>query len=241
VGFGEDMYSVNNSRYMLISTHIPALIKVEAASDDEPFVAIKITFTLEQIYEILKEIKNNEIKSKKEPEKGFFCDDMSTQLFNPIYRLVKLLETPTHSDFLVSLIEKEILYILLTSKSGDFLKQFVMEGSISNQIVKIVSEIKDNFSEAINMKELAYKFDMSESSLYSYFKKVMMISPLQFQKKLRLEEAKQMLLTQDIGVSDVAIAVGYDSSSHFIREYSRMYGLSPKAHIKELKYSNFDS
>lgn len=133
------------------------------------------------------------------------------------------------------LIIKEILYILLNGESGEFLKQYVMEGSITNQIVKVISEIKNNFTETLNVKELAEKFDMSESTLYHNFKKITMLSPIQFQKKLRLEEAKQLLLNQKIDVNEVAFVVGYESPSQFSREYSRMFGLPPKAHINSLK------
>jgi AraC-like DNA-binding protein len=236
VGFGDNLQGYNESRYLLASTNVPANVRIEDASEEKPYVSLKISFTLEQIYEVLKELENDEIKMKNKPDAGLFFDDMSYDLLNPISRLIKLLETPKKNmDFMAPLIVKEILYVLLNGKSGEFLKQYVMEGSSTNQIVKVISEIKNNFAETLNMKELAQKFDISESTLYHNFKKITMLSPLQFQKKLRLVEAKNMLLNQNIDAHEVAFVVGYESASQFSREYSRMFGLPPKAHITQLK------
>lgn len=236
VGFGDDMYGYNESKFLLASTHVPANVRIEQASEEKPYLALKITFSLEQIYEVLKELNDTQAKSKKKPDKGLFFDDMSMDLLNPISRLIKLLDTPQKNiDFLSPFIIKEILYVLLNGNSGDFLKQYVMEGSISSQIVKVITEIRNNFAENLNIKELSKKMSISESSLYTNFKKITTLTPIQFQKKLRLEEAKQMLLNQNIDASQVAFLVGYESPSQFSREYSRMYGLPPKAHISLLK------
>jgi AraC-like DNA-binding protein len=236
VGFGTNMYRYNESKFLLASTHVPANVRIEEASKEKPYIALKITFTLEQIYEVLKELNDNQSISKRKPEKGLFFDDMNIELLNPISRLIKLLDTPQKNiDFLSPFIIKEILYILLNGNSGEFLKQYVMEGSLSNQIVKVIAEIRNNFTENLNIKELSKKMSISESSLYTNFKKITTLTPIQFQKKLRLEEAKQMLLNQDVDASQVAFLVGYESPSQFSREYSRMYGLPPKAHITKLK------
>lgn len=108
-----------------------------------------------------------------------------------------------------------------------------MEGTVSNKIVKVISEIKENFSDKLNVKELADTISMSESSLYKHFKTITTMSPIQFQKQLRLEEAKQLLLLRNIDVSEVAFQVGYESPSQFSREFSRMYGVSPKLFMNQ--------
>lgn len=236
VGFGDDMYGYNESKFLLASTHVPANVRIEEASVERPYVSLKITFTLEQIYEVLREINEISEKPKRKSDKGLYFDDMNMDLLNPISRLIKLLDTPQKNiDFLSPFIIKEILYVLLNGNSGEFLKQYVMEGSISNQVVKIITEIKNNFTQTLNIKEISKKMGISESSLYTNFKKITMLTPIQFQKKLRLEEAKQMLLNQNIDATQVAFLVGYESPSQFSREYSRMFGLPPKAHINQLK------
>lgn len=121
---------------------------------------------------------------------------MSKRLYEPIFRLVKLLDrSKDEIDYISPLIIKEILFILINNRSGYFLNKFAMDGTTSNRVVKAISEIKDRFNEKLNIKELAQNIDMSESSLYQNFKTITSMSPLQFQKKIRLEEAKLMLLT----------------------------------------------
>lgn len=236
VGFGDNLFSYSPSTYLLSSTHLPANVKIEQASKELPYISLKLTFTLEQIYDVIKEVKLEPITDKKKLEKGLYFGDMSNLLLNPISRLIRLLDTSKENiDFMLPLIIKEIIYILLKDESGDFLQQYVMEGTNTNKIVKVITTIKDNFAEALNINQLAKDMDMSESSLYQNFKTLTTMSPLQFQKKLRLEEAKVMLLSKDMDASAVAFEVGYESPSQFSREYSRMFGLPPKAHISLLK------
>jgi AraC-like DNA-binding protein len=235
VGFANEMFSYSGKKYLLACTHIPANVKIQRASKEVPYVAVMLKFSLEQIYEVLKEINNTGISEKKGLVKGLCFDDLDDSLLEPLSRLIKLLDKPTNNiKFLSSLVMKEIIYTLL-ERNGDFLKQHVLEGTLTNQIVKAITEIKNNFTENINMKDLAKTVGISESSLYHNFKKITSMSPLQFQKKIRLEEAKQMLISQNIEASQVAFAIGYESPSQFSREYTRMFGMSPVAHTNSIK------
>ncbi|WP_298987482.1 AraC family transcriptional regulator [uncultured Campylobacter sp.] len=110
-----------------------------------------------------------------------------------------------------------------------------MQGSVSNKILKAVAKIKNEFSQKLNMKEVARECDMSESSLYHNFKVVTSLSPIAFQKKIRLEEAKNLLATKNISVAQAAFDVGYESASQFSREYTRMFGVPPKIHSEILR------
>ncbi len=237
VDFGDKLYEYNPKEYLLASTHLPAKVKILEASQEQPYISLRIKFSLEEIYAVLKEKKEKRFPHTKNVEKGLFFDDMDMKLYSAIRRFVGLLgETKEEMEFMAKLIIKEILYILISNeKSGCFLNNFVMEGSISNKIVSAISEIKTSFNEKLNMAELADKMHMSESSFYQYFKTITSMSPIQFQKKLRLEEAKSMLITKNIEANEVAFAVGYESPSQFSREYSRMYGMSPKAHSEYLR------
>lgn len=197
---------------------------------------MSLKFTLEQIYDVVKEFNHNEFNIQSKPSRGLYFDDVSEELLDPLLRLSKLLLSPKQNiDFMAPLIIKEILYILLSKNSGEFLKQYIMNGSVTNKVVEAIIIIKNNFSNPINMQELAYKLGISESSLYHNFKQITALSPLQFQKKIRLEEAKQMLLNQNADASDVAFKVGYESPSQFSREYAKIFGMPPKTHIKKLR------
>lgn len=235
VGFGEDMYSYNSSKYLLTCTNIPADIKIETASKQTPYVSLVLSFSLEEIYEVIKDV--NEVLSKniKRIQNPFCFNKLDNTLLDPVYRLVKLLDkTEEMIKFMYPLIKKEIIYILLQNNE-EFLKNYVMEGTLTNQIVKAISEIKNNFNSSINIANLAKDIGISEASLYQNFKRVTSMSPLQYQKKIRLQEAKQMLLSKNIEANEVAFSVGYESPSQFSREYARMYGMPPKAHSEYLK------
>ena len=235
VGFGDEMYSYSSEKYLIVSTHIPANVRIEEASKEKPYYSIIINFTLEQIYDVIKELNDDlQERKNKKLQKSLCFDVLDDSLLEPLFRLLKLSQRKDNVEFLSNLILKEIIYILL-QRNSDFFKQYVLEGNIANQIVKAITEIKDNFSQSINMKNLSKNIGMSESSLYNNFKKITTMSPLQFQKKIRLEEAKQMLINQNLDAAQVAFEVGYESPSQFSREYSRMFGMSPKAHVNLLK------
>ena len=215
VGFGDEMYSYSSEKYLIVSTHIPANVRIEEASKEKPYYSIIINFTLEQIYDVIKELNDDLQESKhKILQKSLCFDVLDDFLLEPLFRLLKLSQRKDNVEFLSNLILKEIIYILL-QRNSDFFKQYVLEGNIANQIVKAITEIKDNFSQSINMKNLSKNIGMSESSLYNNFKKITTMSPLQFQKKIRLEEAKQMLINQNLDAAQVAFEVGYESPSQF--------------------------
>ncbi len=235
VGFGENLFGYSPSQYLLACTNIPANVKINQASKEVPFMSLAISFSMEQIYEVLKEIDSIKIQNKKRLEDSFCFNSLEKDLLEPITRLVKLLNKPQQTiDFMYPLLIKEIIYVLFQN-NNEFLKHYVLEGTITNQIVKAISQIKNNFNEVINMSDLAKDIGISEASLYQNFKKITLMSPLQYQKKIRLEEAKHMLVNQNIDASSVAFAVGYESPSQFSREYTRMFGMSPKAHSNKLK------
>ncbi|WP_373073421.1 AraC family transcriptional regulator [Sulfurimonas sp.] len=230
VGFGDETLSYNTQEYLISSTHLPAKMKILEASEAHPYMSLRIKFSLEDIYDLLKNTKPVEEKLDKNAQQGLYFGEMDTQLYESIHRLIMLLKrSPEDIEYLYPLLTKEILYNLVKSKGGNFLRKFSQVGTVSNKITNVITQIKDKFDEKLNIKELAYSVDMSESSLYQHFKTITTMSPLQFQKNLRLEEAKQLLLLKNIEISEAAFEVGYESPSQFSREFSRMFGSSPTA------------
>ncbi|WP_228135584.1 AraC family transcriptional regulator [Halarcobacter anaerophilus] len=148
VGFGNELYNYGPKEYLLSSTHVPAKVKVLEASKEKPFVSFRIKFELEDIYDVIKNIDTQKLALDSKSEKGLFFDEINEKLYDPILRLIKLLDKEQEEiNYLSSLIIKEILFILINDKSGYFLNKFAMEGTVSNKIVKAISEIKDNFNE----------------------------------------------------------------------------------------------
>ncbi len=232
VGIGEEkLMGYDPHTYLLASTHLPAQVRVIEASPQEPYMGFTLTFTMEQIFEALKELGTLS-KPKGSPKKGLYFGSMDQRLLDPVTRLIRLLDNEQDIPIMTPLILKEILYVLMRDEGGDFIRQFVMDGSATQRVVQAITKIKDNFKEPLNIKELARSVSLSESSLYHNFKKITAISPLQFQKKLRLHEARQMLMSQKIEATQVAFEVGYESPSQFSREYARMFGLPPKTDMK---------
>ncbi|WP_418179119.1 AraC family transcriptional regulator [Aliarcobacter lanthieri] len=239
VGFGDELYIYRQNEYLIASTHLPATVKILDSKEDELYVSFRIKFTLEDIYEVLKNIDIQNINSKKSTEKGLFFDKLNDDLYDAFYRLIKLLDKKNSEiEYLSSLIIKEILFILMSQKAGYFLSKFAMQDSISNKISKVITYIKDNFKDKLNIKDLALMFDISESSLYQNFKNITQLTPIQFQKNLRLQEAQKLLSLQNIDVLEVSISIGYESASQFSKDYSKMYGMSPKKHSNFLKNQN---
>lgn len=235
IGYGDELYSYSPSKYLLMCTNIPANVRIKTASKEFPYISILLKFSLEQIYEVIKESDYSRTEKRKKLESAFCFNKLDEDLLEALNRLVKLLNKPKEiRDFMSKLLIKEIIYLLL-QKNSDFLKDYILEGTLTSQIVKAIREIKNNYQETINMKTLAKNIGISESTLYQNFKKITLMSPLQYQKKIRLEEAKHMLLNQNMEASQVAFQVGYESPSQFSREYARMFGLPPKAHMNHLK------
>ena len=228
VNFGDIIYKYNENEYLVSSTHLPARIKISEATNEKPYLSLRIKFKLEDIHEVLKNVNYPIIPTDTQSEKGLCFNDLNIELYESIFRLIKLLEREKDDiSFLYPLLIKEILYNLVKSKSGYFISKFSMDGTASNKIAKTITHIKENFNKKINIKQLANSIDMSESSLYQHFKTTTTMSPLQFQKKLRLDEARQLLLLQNKEVHEVAFQVGYESPSQFSREFSRMFGVAP--------------
>jgi AraC-like DNA-binding protein len=225
--FDNEQYEYNQSRYLLVPTHIPTQVQIKEATKEQPYVAFQIKFHINEVYDVLKVINVSESKYLSS-QKSLFVDDLSEKLYDSVYRYVRLMNENNETiEFLSPMIKKEILFILLSTNAKNFLYQFAMEGSTSNQIVKVINEIKTNFAQKLNMKELARKYRMSETTLYTHFKTVTSLSPIQFQKQLRLEEARQMIHNLNIEVSQIAFDVGYESASQFSREFKRYFGASP--------------
>ena len=232
ISFDDELVNYDRQRYLLSCAYLPINVKIKEASKQMPFVSLIIKFSLADVYDVIKSIGEFRANTNAKSQKAILLGEMNSELLELVYRLVSLCtKDQKYLKNMSNLILKEILYhLILSENSGEFLAKFAISGSVPNKISMAVAEIRTNFSEKLNIKLLAHLVDMSESSLYQNFKTVTSLSPIQFQKKIRLEEARNMLNSQKIKVSDVAFAVGYESPSQFNREYARMYGVSPKAH-----------
>lgn len=227
VGVGETLMGYDEKGYLLASVHLPARVQIQQASHEKPYLSLQLVFSMEQIVAILKEMKMTKSTKKEDAEHGIFIGEHSTALLEPVVRLARLLDTPEDIAMLAPAIIKEILYRVLKDEGGSLIRQFASAGSLAERIAKAISLIKQTYTEPLRIETLSKVAGMSSSSLHFHFKRITSMSPLQFQKSLRLQEARKLLLVESLDATKVAFQVGYESPSQFSREYTRLFGLPP--------------
>ncbi|MDM5340579.1 AraC family transcriptional regulator [Fictibacillus enclensis] len=230
----QERFQYGPADYLVASVKLPITGQVTQASSEQPYLALKLEFTPSEIVEVLRDTQM-EADKKENVKRGMYVSKIEPPLLDAVTRLVRLLENPKEIQVLAPLIRKEIIYRVLQGEHGGILKQIAIEGSSTNQISDVIEHIMNNYEKSFKIEELAEIGNMSVSSLHRHFKEVTAMSPIQFQKQLRLQEARSLLLSELSDAADVAFRVGYESPSQFSREYSRMFGLPPKEDIKRLK------
>ncbi|MBQ4869494.1 AraC family transcriptional regulator [Priestia megaterium] len=231
---GEERFLYGPGHYIVASVDLPVTGQVIKASTESPYLAFKLEFTSSQVLEVLNgtDIKTGQGKNAK---RAMYVSKVEPSLLDAVLRLASLLETPQHIPVLAPLLKKEILYWILQGPHGEALEQMALEGSNASRIREVIDHIINNYEESFRIEELAEIANMSVSSLHRHFKEVTAMSPIQFQKQLRLQEARRLLLAESTDVADVAFRVGYESQSQFSREYSRMFGFSPRVDINRMR------
>ncbi|WHY69525.1 AraC family transcriptional regulator [Neobacillus sp. SuZ13] len=234
VWLGEECFRYGPGNYIVASVDLPVTGQVIKASSDSPYLALKLEFTSSEILEVLSE---TDIQSgqRKNVKRAMFISEVEPFLLDAVIRLACLLDNPKHIPILAPLFKKEILYWVLQGPNGEALEQMAIEGSNALQIRNVIEHIIHNYEKSFRIEDLSEIANMSAASLHRHFKEVTAMSPIQFQKQLRLQEARRLLLAESSDVSDVAFRVGYESQSQFSREYSRMFGFSPRADINRLR------
>lgn len=234
VWLAQERFRYSPADYLIASVHLPVTAQVTETTPDIPYLGFKLEFTPSQILEVLQDSEVR-VYSKENPKRAMFVCQMESSLMDAVLRLARLLDKPKDIPVLAPLIIKEILYRVLQGQNGIALEHIVMEGSSTHQIKDVIEHIMNNYASSLRTRELAEIANMSVSSFHRYFKEVTAMSPIQFQKQLRLQEARRLLLTESADATDVAFRVGYESPSQFSREYSRMFGFPPRQDIKRLR------
>lgn len=231
---GEERFLYGPGHYIVASVDLPVTGQVIKASAESPYLAFKLEFTSSQVLEVLngKDIKTGQGKNAK---RAMYVSKIEPSLLDAVVRLASLLDTPKHIPVLAPLLKKEILYWILQGPHGEALEQMVLEGSNASRIREVIDHIINKYEESFRIEELAEIANMSVSSLHRHFKEVTAMSPIQFQKQLRLQEARRLLLAESTDIAHVAFKVGYESQSQFSREYSRMFGFPPRVDIDRMR------
>ncbi|WP_226527512.1 AraC family transcriptional regulator [Metabacillus niabensis] len=234
VFLAKERYVYSPADYLVASVNVPVTGQVIKASTETPYIALKLEFTPSQILEILDETKI-QVGLEKKSSRAIFVSKVEESLLDAVVRLVRLVDTPNDISILAPIFKKEILYRILQGPHGSALKQMAIEGSETYRIREVMSYIMNNFEKSFRIDELAELAKMSVSSLHRHFKEISAMSPIQFQKQLRLQEARRLLLLESTDAAEVSFRVGYESPSQFSREYSRMFGLPPREDMKRMR------
>lgn len=230
----KERFHYSPSDYLVTSSNLPITAQVVAASVDAPYLAMILNFSDVEIIDAIQEIKPL-LNPKKQTERAMYVEPTSEPLLDAALRLVHLLKSPDEIDIYAPLYKKEILYRILRGSCGSLLAQTMVEGSSTWHVLSVIKHIRDHFNSPFHIEELADMANMSIPSLHRHFKAVTAMSTIQFQKKLRLQEARRLLLTKSFDAAEAAWKVGYESPSQFSREYARMFGTSPIHDVKGIR------
>ncbi|MBI41853.1 MAG: AraC family transcriptional regulator [Leptospiraceae bacterium] len=231
---GKTVYRCEAGKFFASSANLPVVGQVIKASSAKPYLALILTLDSGTIYELASatDFRRRTLESMGP---GVFLDDVSELMVDAFLRLMRLLHQPTGLTILGPLIMKEITYYLMQSPFSRNLYDLGIKGSGVNRISRSIQKIRTDFAQPLKVEELARMADMSPSAYYENFKKFTALSPIQFQKQLRLQEARKLLATETEDVTSVAYAVGYESPSQFSRDYSRHFGSPPSKDLKNLR------
>ncbi|KOS00429.1 MULTISPECIES: AraC family transcriptional regulator [Paenibacillus] len=234
VMLAEESYHYGTFDYLVVSVDLPISGQVIQASAEAPYLCLRLNFDPHQVLDLIKE---SAFPTSPMPDsrRGLYVSQTNSLLLDAVVRLVHLLESPQDVPVLAPLVIREILYRILQGNQGESLKQLVMTGSHSNRIAEVIKRIKQDYDKPLRIEELSKLANMSPSSLHRHFKEVTAMSPMQYQKQLRLQESRRLLLSESADAADVGFQVGYESPSQFSREYARLFGLPPISDIKRLR------
>jgi len=232
----DETYQYDSSAYLVASVHLPISGQIVDATPDKPYLCAQLNLSTEDILDIAKETQPVQDPAlTAESRRGLWVKPFNEPLMDAMLRLVRLLDHPDDIHALAPLIVREIIYRVLRDDQGGVIAQFAMIGSYAHAISKAMHLIRRNFAKPLRIESLATEVNMSTSSLHKHFKSVTAMSPIQYQKAIRLQEARRLLLSEQLNAADAAFQVGYESPSQFNREYSRMFGLPPISDLKQLR------
>lgn len=231
---GNEIIYYSEGDYVASLIDIPASGQIVNASIDSPFIGLRVDFTTKEIASVAMEIKINIKQNKKKPGLGAFVGKSDPELLDLFIRLLKLIPNPKGIDFLSKHIKRELIFRLLTGDYGHLFYQQALFEQQSDGIGKAIAWIRENYSKSFTVEELAKSNNMSVSGLQHKFKAITTMGPLQYQKQLRLQEARRLMFSGTMDVTSASMEVGYESPSQFSREYKRLFGLSPKKDINWL-------
>lgn len=231
---GEEVLTYAPGQSMVTSVDLPVISNVTQASVARPFLGMMLTFDNSLVMQVAERMQLSQ-RMKDDGFRPITVQTLDTGVLDALGRLVELLDEPELLTAIAPLIREEVIVRLLSGAHGPQLLHIVSAGSPSQHIAKTVAWLKQNFHRVLRMDDLAANAHMSPSTFRQHFRAVTGMSPLQYQKQLRLQAARQLMLSQNVDASSAGGLVGYESSSQFSREYSRLFGEPPQRDIRRMR------
>ncbi len=234
VMLGDDTFVYDVHHFLIASVDLPAVVQIIEASRERPCTGLVFRLDQREISQLMVD-SNLPQPRPQQSGRGMVLGEITLPLLNAFGRLIDLLDEPKDIPILAQVIRREIYYRLLVGDQGARLRQMASTGSQSNQIARAIDWLKGNFSRPLRIDDLAAQVNMSVSTFHHHFREITAMSPLQYQKWLRLNEARRLMLAEAQDATTAAFQVGYESPSQFSREYSRLFGAPPLRDITNLR------
>ena len=231
---GERRYRYDPFHYLLVTAELPVVGQVVESSEDRPFLGLVLMLDPALVSSVMVEAGYG-VPQSSASVRALNVSPLSVNLLNAVVRLVRLLDAPDEVPVLAPLIKQEIVFRLLQGAQSSRLRHIAMLNGSSHRITQAVKRIHERFDQPLRIKHLAEELGMSPSSFYHHFKAVTDMTPLQFQKQLQLQEARRLMLSEDLDAATAGFRVGYNDASHFSREYKRLFGRPPVRDVERLR------
>lgn len=230
---GDRTYAYDTNKFLINSLDVPANSQAIEASPEKPCLGLSLKLDFNTIADLI--VEHNIPLRNSATDESSNLGEMSTHILEPCYRLLSLLDEPDSISALAPLIEREIHFRLLQTDQASRLWEISSLGSMSNRIARTIDWLRLNYAKPFRIEELAAHVQMSPSNLHLHFRQHTTMTPLQYQKWLRLHEARSLMLNERLDAATASFRVGYESASQFSREYGRLFGSPPKRDIEDLR------
>lgn len=229
----DDLFHYDSGHYLISTLDLPIMSNVVEASEEKPYLNLRIDLDPALVAAVIIE---SGIETKKSDDiKAMDVSPVDADLLEAVVKLVKLFDTPDEMKFLAPLIIREIIYRLLKGKQSARLSQLITTEGDAQRISRVVKQIRENIDQPLKIEDTARELGMSVSGFHQHFKSVTAMSPLQFQKQIRLQEARRLMLGDNVDVASASFRVGYEDPSYFSREYKKLFGIPPHRDIGRLR------
>ena len=231
INVGKTIHLCDGSNFLLTSVDLPVVSQVVRATKEQPILGLILNLEMPTVREILSQHEFH-IREDAVDARAMAVGTTSVELFDACIRLLNLLDAPQDIPFLANLIQREIIFRLLSSPQGQHLRAIATLGEQMHRTAKAVEWLRINYAKPLRVEELANMARMGVSTLHHQFRSLTAMSPLQYQKQIRLHVARERMLTEGLDAASAAFEVGYESASQFNREYSRFFGQPPMRDVK---------